>query len=175
MATQAQVKSNGQTAGGAVLYAQADLEKGAIVWSLDDKNPPKHKCKIKLDFPKHAGPQPITVNLIDTTGQGLQFSSDPLWVNEGGPCPKQSGINTVQIENVVPNGSVLTFTDLNVGKECTLIYQLNFVDRDKNPVEPLDPEIKNGGTNIASPNLLVLALIGACVAAVAYVAIRASS
>ncbi len=172
MATQAQMKSDGQVACGATLYAQADPEKGGIVWSLDDKNPPKHQYKIKLNFGKNAGPQRITVHLIDNTGQGLQFSSDPLWVSENGTCPPPDGSNSAQIQDVTPAGSVLTFTDLNEGKECTLIYQLNFVDRNQHPVTPLDPEIKNGGTQFASTNLVVLAVIGAGVAAVAYFAIR---
>ena len=76
---------------------------------------------------------------------------------------------------MVREDSKLTFTDLNEGKECTLIYKLDFVDRKGNPVEPLDPEIKNGGNNRESASLVALLLAGAGVAAIAFFAIRALS
>lgn len=158
-----------QTASSTTLYAQADLVNNQIDWSLDDKNPPKKNSKIKLNFGPGAGQQSISVNLIDNTGLGLQFSSDPLWVSEGGSCPPPSGVNSVQIQNVVPAGLLLTFTDMNQGDECTLIYQMNFVDRNNSLVKPLDPEIKNGGTTRAN----AISATTVAIAAVAVIAVVA--
>ena len=168
MATQAMTKPAGQTTTKTDLYAQADLVNNAIVWSLDNKNPPKKNSKINLNFGKNTGSQDISVTLLDTTGLGLKFSSDPLWVSETGGCPPPAGVNSDQIQSVVPAGSLLTFTDTNT-KDCNLIYQMNFVDQANNPVAPLDPEIKNGGTGFhASTALIVTVLVIGVAAVVAY-------
>ena len=144
------------------------------IWRLDDCDPPK-KDRIKLDFPQHAGPQDIIITLVDRSGKYLKFAKNPLSVSEDGTCPPPDGIHSDQIRDVNREDSKLTFTDLNQGKQRTLIYKLDFVDRKGNPVAPLDPEIKNGGNNRDAASVVALLLAGAGVAALAFFAIRALS
>ena len=130
------------------LYAQADEVDGQLEWSIGETPPTKKGQKKTITFPKNSGEYSVTVQLIDKTQRGIVFNpASPLYVQEGGTCPPAAGINTTEIpaSSVVPTPASLTFTNRNM-KDCSLIYQLNFVDSKNRDVVPaLDPEFKNGG------------------------------
>ena len=155
------------------LYAQADDDGGGIVWSIGEKPPTKKGEKQKIHFPKNSGEYDVTIELRDNTGRGIVFDpAAPLYVQEGGQCPPQPGIGSSEI----PASSVhitpaLAFTNLNE-KDCTLIYQLNFVDSNNQAVPALDPVFKNGGGGGKTPTssaLVAAAAIGAAI--IVYVAL----
>jgi hypothetical protein len=132
------------------LYAQADDQAGKLVWAIGETPPTKKGQKKTITFP--AGSQyDVTVKLTDNTSpkRGIAFDpATPLYVQEGGSCPPQAGLGSSEIPSTsvkVKNTNTLEFTNLNM-KECTLIYQLNFVDSNGRTVDPpLDPEFKNTG------------------------------
>ena len=131
------------------LYAQADDEAGKLVWAIGETPPTKKGQKKTVNFP--AGSQyDVTIKLTDNTSpkRGIVFNpASPLYVQEGGSCPPQPVLGSSEIppNSVVPAGDSLQFTNLNQ-KDCTLIYQLNFVDSKGRTVDPpLDPEFKNTG------------------------------
>ena len=129
------------------LYAEADEVDGKLVWSIDDKPPTKKGEKKTIDFPKNTGEYDVTIKFTDKTKRGIIFNqASPLYVQEGGQCPPQTGINSTEIpaNSVVAGADSLGFTNLNQ-KDCRLVYQLNFVDS-KNRDFALDPDFKNGGT-----------------------------
>jgi hypothetical protein len=159
------------------IYAQADPETGGrIVWGLGENLPIARGDVQVVNFPKNKS-YDVTIDLIDNTNLGLEFDhSDPMWVQEGGNCPPASGINT----NEIPKGSLgfpkksggggddyakLQFKNTNQ-KQCTLIYQLNFIDSDGNPADPqFDPEFRNGGTGGRTSSTIVAAVAGALIGA----------
>jgi hypothetical protein len=129
------------------LYAEADEQGGKLVWSLDDKKPTKKGDKKTIHFPKNTGEYDVTIMFTDNTKRGIIFNTvSPLYVQEGGQCPPQSGINSTEIpsNSIVAGADSLQFTNCNQ-KDCRLVYQLNFIDS-KNRDLALDPDFKNGGT-----------------------------
>jgi len=129
------------------LYAEADEEKGIIIWSLDDKKAVEKGKTKTIEFPDPSE-YAVSIEFKDNTKKGIIFkASEPIWVQDGGCCPPTRGINSTEIPktSVVCGTDTLQFTNLNHTKG-KLIYQLNFVDKHGVDVKPqLDPEFKNGG------------------------------
>jgi len=112
-----------------------------IDWDIDGKKPKESK----MHFAKGTGPHTIKFKLHDSSGRNLKFDpSQPIWdhVSET-DCPP-SGSKSGQIEVVECGDKMLTITNANSGDECTLHYQLNFVD-ESGSAEPVDPIFHNGG------------------------------
>lgn len=141
---------------------------GAIEWTLSDGTKSGgHGHFPSVALPKKSGAHHFTIS-IGPDRLGIEFSKDPLWIHEGSTCPTQSGIDSAQIKGFKRlNDTQIFFTDLNKGDAVDLWYQLNFVDSDGKPVNPLDPEIKNGG---GTGNLYAAVFVLAAAAALAYVA-----
>lgn len=118
-------------------------EKGLINWEIDGQ-----KAKnSKIEFDKGDTDVIVEFKLQDTTRRKLRFDTEsPIWIheNEAGQCPPE-GATDEQIAIVSCNDKTLKLVNKNE-KECTLRYQLNFVDK-SNKGETCDPEFKNGGTN----------------------------
>jgi hypothetical protein len=113
----------------------------AIDWEIDGA-----KAKdSKINFKKDDLDVVVKFKLDDATDRGLRFNTQaPIWVheNEQGQCPP-NGASNEQIEVRSCDGETLELINKNA-KECTLRYQLNFVDEGNN-AQPCDPEFKNGG------------------------------
>lgn len=146
------------------LYAQADDEAGKIVWAIGETPPTKKGEKKTITFPE-GSQYDVTIKLTDNTKpkQGIAFNpTTPLYVQEGGSCPPQPGLGSSEIPSTsvnVQNTKTLKFTNLNT-KDCTLIYQLNFVDSKGRTVDPpLDPEFKNTGGG-RGPRASVAMIVG---------------
>lgn len=96
---------------------------------------------------KDSGNHEFMITIKDSKGITFAPGTDrpkdadnALWIAEGASSPTAKGINS-QIENAkLHNNTQLVFKDLNVGKDMTLAYRLNFTG-----APPLDPIIKNGG------------------------------
>lgn len=117
---------------------------GAIDWDIDGKKPKE----ARLDFAKDSGPHRIKFKLFDNTGRGLRFDdSGPFWAHEtqSGDCPPAN--STSGETRVVDCKDTSLFVDNKNSKDCTIQYQLNFVDS-AGKREPVDPMIKNGGGQI---------------------------
>ena len=142
------------------LYAQADTGSGGVDWTLDDKLPVKKNVKKTINFPKNSGEYAVTVNLIDNTGTGIVFKqADPIWVQSGGGCPPNPGVNSTEIGDIQAGTNTLQFTNTNQ-VAGSLIYQLNFVDSAGVDVSPqLDPEFKNGGTGGRSTTAAIITAV----------------
>jgi hypothetical protein len=125
------------------MFLKARRVNGQVEWDLGQSNPPP-QGKAPVDVGKGDGCN-IVIHLVPTPGINATFSiSDPVWIQEGGACPPQSGNNCPdQIDSVSCDSNTLTLHDTNT-RQCSIIYQMNF---DRAP--PCDPEIKNGGSNIA--------------------------
>ena len=82
-------------------------------------------------------------------------ASDAIWVRPGqGNKPPEKGMNSNgQFVNAsLPNPQTLVFSDKNDRPAPQwFTYQLNFVDERGQPVDPIDPEIKNGGSGMTEP------------------------
>lgn len=140
--------------------------------------------------------QPFKITITgDQTDLGIKFASDPMWMQwnaaktGGSWTTKPTGPDGGQIIGVQGAGTqVLQFRDTN-SDEGVITYQLNFVDKNNNKVNPLDPDIRNGGGNVPPPPppppgattwgsessavLITAAVISALVAAiVAYIVVR---
>jgi hypothetical protein len=139
---QASVRS--QTMSKNVKVEARPSERGLIDWEIDGM-----KAKdSKIEFKKGDSSVTVEFKLKDTTNRELRFDEQaPIWVheNERGQCPPE-GATDAQIEIVSCGGDTLTLINRNE-KECTLRYQLNFLDK-ANRDETCDPEFKNGGTNL---------------------------
>jgi hypothetical protein len=123
---------------------KVEARRGAgesIDWEIDG-----HKAKdSKIEFKKGEGASTVAFELKDKTDRNLRFAGEsPIWVheNESGQCPPK-GARDPQIEVSGCDDDTLTIVNKNE-KECTLRYQLNFLDR-ANKDEVCDPEFKNGG------------------------------
>lgn len=94
------------------------------------------------------------VNIVnDQTGMNIKFApTNPLWVQQG-VKPTGPGVDTqiYDISNSVPTTLKLTDANCNHG-DTVLKYQLNFVDGNGKPVNPVDPDIHNGGSAIVQPD-----------------------
>lgn len=99
----------------------------------------------RLKLPKGSGKHEITFMLLDQTGRGLQFdTTDPIWVDEDGPCPPTPGVSSDQLSIVGSAQNRLSAMNANDGRPRELRYQLNFVANDGSRAE-CDPIIENGG------------------------------
>lgn len=86
---------------------------------------------------KKAGDFEITI----VNGNGINFSTDPIWVQAGNAKPTVHVIDP-QITAISGQGTTkLKFEDANSGQPMDLTYRLNF----SNDAPPLDPIIQNGG------------------------------
>ena len=119
-------------------------DQGLINWEIDGQ-----KAKnSKIEFAKGENDVAVEFKLQDMTNRKLRFDKEsPIWVHEDevGQCPP-AGATDAQIEVVSCDDNTLKLVNKNA-KECTLRYQLNFVDK-SNKGETCDPEFKNGGPNI---------------------------
>lgn len=103
---------------------------------------------------------PFKITIVgDTTGLGIKYAPDPIWAQWATTKPaagwntKPSGADVDQLVNIQGAGTtVLQFRDTN-SKAGDIKYQLNFVSSTQPSlkVAPLDPDIRNGGTNIPPP------------------------
>ena len=141
--------------------ATPTLENGQVTWQLCYTNPPQPpvpQCgSTKADYPDitlvpNSGAQPFQFKIVnDNTGLNITFAkANPIWVGASGP-PTGPGVNS-QVHQVAGGGKkTLTFVDKNSlpsstqPAPVTLTYQLNFVDKQGNPVTSIDPDIRNGG------------------------------
>jgi hypothetical protein len=74
-------------------------------------------------------------------GNGITFSKDPIWIQEGTAKPLKHVIDP-QISKIRGQDTTeLTFRDANSGGQKTLTYVLNF----NSGAPQLDPIIQNGG------------------------------
>lgn len=127
------------------LFAKASREGKATEWKLGFDNPPE-QSKARVELAAKSGEHEIVFHLVATQGLDISFDKDdPIWVQEGTQCPPGKGIKTDQISVDSCTHNLLRISDRNDGPARILTYQLNFVGAD---AEPLDPEIKNGGTMI---------------------------
>lgn len=149
-----------------------------IDWTMCHTAPGKTEvCSPKNVYPpitvghnsgSNAGAQVFTVTINDVNKLGINFSSDPLWI-QANSKPKSHVIDA-QIFDVTPNPTKLVFKDKNDGGPVTLVYQLNFVGADQKPVTSIDPDIKNGGTTVVggdSQAMTVVLVVGLAVLAAA--------
>jgi len=130
---------------------------GSISWSLCIQG---GKCSTAPgDFPavdvgKGNADVKFVVNITnDQTGMGIKFApTNPLWVQQG--TKPTAPVLDSQIYGLSgANSTTLNFTDANCNKgDVTLKYVLNFVDNQGKSVNPVDPDIKNGGTQLNVAN-----------------------
>lgn len=146
--------------------------------TLTPAKQPDGSIQWTMDYQGKKGSSPSTYPVIDLKAKeahkltytisnppGLSINFDPamvqsasgksihnaIWVQESTKPPQAtlSGqINKVTLKTPTE----LQIKDDNSGNPMTLIYQINFVDA-ANPgvkVDPLDPELKNGGGNNAA-------------------------
>ena len=122
-----------------------------ITWTMShDGQTGSGKNFPAICLPKHSGAHLITFTIDNPDGMEIEFSDDPIWIQEGRDCPKTAVFDKKQIKAKTRlSDSQLLIKDINKGGEVTLTYQLNFVDRNdaSHKVPPLDPQIKNGGGN----------------------------
>lgn len=110
----------------------------------------------------------VTISINDPNHLGVVYAQNPMWVQPGANnCPQQQMFNSSgQIPGVTRvSDTQIKFTDLNT-KPVDLTYSLQFVG-----APALDPDIKNGGTNLFDPTTLLIQ--GAVVAAVVSLVISA--
>ena len=145
---------------------------GKVSWTLCHMNPNPDDCGNSkatypdITLPKGSGKHTITFKITgDQTGLDIKFAGDPVWIKKGSQ-PTGPGVDS-QIETPIGQGTtVLTFVDKNSKPDkadpgaYVLKYQLNFVDKDNKKVTSIDPDIRNGGTTIAS-NQTTMLLAGA--------------
>jgi hypothetical protein len=126
------------------MFLKARRVNGQVEWDLGQSNPPSNG-KARIDVPKGSDPREIVIHLVPTPGINASFDqNNPVWIQEGGSCPPQYGNNCPdQIDRIGCDSNTLTLHDTNT-RECSIIYQMNF-----NGAPPCDPEIKNGGSNVA--------------------------
>jgi hypothetical protein len=126
------------------MFLKAKRVNGHVDWDLGQHNPPVNG-KARVNVPEGDGCN-IVIHLVPTPGINASFdTSDPVWIQEGGSCPPQSGNNCPdQIDRISCDRNTLTMHDTN-SRECRIIYQMNFTG-----APACDPEIKNGGSNINS-------------------------
>lgn len=132
--------------------------KNKIEWYLTDGKKtggPGHYPPV--DCEKGKGYK-FQIEIVDEDNLGIEFAPDPLWVVKDGPCPQSKSMDPEQIVDIKPGTTLLRFKNQNKGQPCTLRYQLNFVDQQGRKVEPLDPEIRNGGGNVSLSGIAKLAL-----------------
>lgn len=145
------------------LEATPTLQGNKVKWTLCHNKQDSKPCgDAPGNYPKvdveHNADVPFKITIVgDTTGLGIKYASDPLWAQwgtqkpSGGWSSKPSGNDTDQLVDMnVTNNTVLHFRDTN-SKAGDIKYQLNFVDKNGNKVDPLDPDIRNGGTTPPPP------------------------
>lgn len=109
------------------------------VWDVGFNNPPP-QGQVPINVAQGSGPEDIIFHLLGTPGMNANFDpADPIWVNSGGSCPTQSGLDP-QVTVSSNSQNRLTISDTNA-VAGTLHYQLNFQGAD-----PCDPIIINGGS-----------------------------
>lgn len=107
-------------------------------WDVGFTNPPP-QGKANINLAKGSGAQDIIFHLVASPGVNASFDpTDPIWVNSGGSCPTQSGLDP-QITVSQKTQNQLTIRDAN-SVAGNLHYQLNFQG-----AGPCDPIIINGG------------------------------
>ena len=126
------------------MFLKARLVNGQVEWDLGQSNPPANG-KAPVELPKGADARNIVIHLVRNPDVDAFFNTtDPVWIQEGGSCPPPSGNNCRdQIDQITCDSNTLTMHDTNT-RECRIIYQMNFTG-----APPCDPEIKNGGSNVA--------------------------
>lgn len=111
-------------------------------WKLkhDGKSGTKPSDYPVIDLKKDDGPHLIVFTIKN--GEGITFSDDPIWVQEGTTPPSQKAESPqIPVWRIKDNGKKLVAFDWNDNPEpIDLAYRLNF-----NGADPLDPIIKNGG------------------------------
>jgi hypothetical protein len=159
-------------------------QDGQITWSLCHSGA---KCGGPGNYPgiavaKGSPAIPVTVTINDANHLGISFApgQDAMWVQPGyDNCPQTYVFDSAgQIPNVTRvSDTQIKFTDLNSNTSpLHLTYRLNFVDTTNKPVTAIDPDIRNGGTNLTSSFdttklLLEAAIVSALVALVVSAAV----
>ena len=121
-----------------------EADNGDIEWEIDGKKPKESV----LEFDKGSGKHTVEFKLHSPAKLRLRFNTEtPIWVNadEKGNCPPE-GATDSQIRVINCTNDTLELVNAN-SVECTLHYQLNFVNEDGRKF-PVDPDFKNGGTNM---------------------------
>lgn len=128
---------------------------GQIQWTLCNNPPggpptcggPPNYQDVALQ--QGAGATPFTITIRDPQNLGVKFAADPMWVQPGPDnCPQAQVFDSQgQIQSVQRvSDTQIKFTDLNNNTApLTLTYSLQFVG-----APALDPDIKNGGTQIGT-------------------------
>lgn len=155
--------------------AKATLDQGHHVkWELcrTDVNP--HQCGTTkgnypaVDLPVNSGHATLKFTINDQTGLNIKFAdTNPVWVAKGAQ-PTGPGLDPQIDGQPTGNGNnVLTFVDKNSLPSKTdpspvvLKYQLNF--KGDTTIPSIDPDIKNGGTNLMNAISPATILIDAAV------------
>lgn len=144
------------------LYAVAFVDSADnLSWSLSERKNPKKGERKDVDLPKGSGPWKFKIRLENDTGLKLSYNdARPIDVGESCGCPPPEGIHSDQICDVnLKSNDMLEFTDRNDGGPVDLRYQLNFVDGNKQPVDSLDPIIRNGGGGNDGRSHAMIALV----------------
>lgn len=119
---------------------------GTILWSHDIKTP-GHKNGNNLKAPKGTG---CSIEFVlNANGQDVRFDADaPFFCKDGTADPCPSSITSDQIMVDSCDDDDLVVIDWNYGDPGELRYQLNFVTKVGDRVNPYDPIIENGGGSI---------------------------
>jgi hypothetical protein len=121
-------------------------QNGQIDWSHETKTH-GHSNGNKVKLPKGMGYR-LEFSL-DTNGLDVRFDADaPFFCKDGtaDPCPSSITSDQIMVESC--EDDELVVIDWNYGDPTELRYQLNFVTKVGEPVNPYDPIIENGGGSI---------------------------
>jgi len=113
-----------------------------------------HFPPISLPQQQNGAPAtPVTIT-IAPNNLGITFAPghDAMWLQQGaGNCPQSQVWDPGTPPQITGFARVsntqIKFNDVN-SKVADLTYRLNFVNTNQQAVTPIDPDIKNGGTNL---------------------------
>ncbi len=128
------------------VHADDDGAGGVSYWHEWRWQDGPSEGKGTIEVPKRAESDPgtpIHFHFHDSTGRGLNFADDAIWVKRDG-CPgSQSCDSEIPQDKIQCTPNLLKVFNEN-SEECRLHYRLNFTDKD-GKTDSYDPDIKNGG------------------------------
>lgn len=115
---------------------------GGVDYDLSIKS---HGNGGKIDLPRDSGVYEIRFDLDAKDGLDIRFdAAGPFFCHDDlATCP--TSLDTAQMMVDSCDKAKLVVVDWNYGPTREYRYQLNFVDKWGEALEPLDPIIKNGG------------------------------
>lgn len=137
--------------GGKVEWKMCRVENGQ---PYDCGNKDGDYPNVTLDMNKGEYKFKITIT-DDKTGKNIQFAdSNPIVIKKGEPpepSKKQMELPSSGGGTVLKFKNKNSLPDKNNPADVVISYGLNFTDSNKVVVTSIDPDIKNGGTNIIEP------------------------